>query len=483
MRTAFPKPANAAQRALNKYKAVLESLLNQCGYLGADPWNQKFKTYTISLHELANRGGQIGPQRVRVHSWLQSTGHALVQTVVLGTNISGMKSRVKLTKLTSIQDHYNVNQALAQIPATIASLDSLPNHQECIWIQGLYPGLTELDRDEIISQYELVTVNQNSLKVFLQWIIQGKIVLDSQRKQLIYRQALLIYRMSQLTSGVFLQKPKHSHFGRTYYHGVSVQNVPKILRAAMLGDAWEYDITSSVIAWKLGYGDILAQACGETVQDLFPYTTLYLEDKQDLIKTIRAYVFSGSTKDTDQQTKMIKTALTALGFGAHVRTNGWKDSQGQWQYPAMAKVFTNQIELAKFVGMDVVVNFVAEQRMLDKFIYSEAVRTNHQLRGNSLLTTPSGRLSKSRVLAYMYQHAETLVMNACRAGLAQFDRTVLASIHDAIVIRERLSQYELEVIVDHMRSITQNRYWSLTGRVLMLRDLNLHRYLSQANVN
>ena len=107
------------------------------------------------------------------------------------------------------------------------------------------------------------------------------------------------------------------------------------------------------------------------------------------------------------------------------------------------------------------------RRLWDKFIYSEAVRTQHHLRSDSLLMTPSGRLSKSRILAYMYQHAETLVMNACRAGLAQFGRTVLASIHDAIVIRERLSQYELEVIVDHMRSITHNRYWSLTGRELL----------------
>ena len=48
----------------------------------------------------------------------------------------------------------------------------------------------------------------------------------------------------------------------------------------------------------------------------------------------------------------------------------------------------------------------------------------------------------------------------------KFGRTVLASIHDAIVIRERLSQYELEVIVHGMRSITHNRYWSLTGREL-----------------
>ena len=55
-------------------------------------------------------------------------------------------------------------------------------------------------------------------------------------------------------------------------------------------------------------------------------------------------------------------------------------------------------------------------------------------------------------------------------------RTVLASIHDAIVIRERLSQYELEVIVDHMRSTTHNRYWSLTGRELVLQNLNLWKY-------
>jgi len=41
------------------------------------------------------------------------------------------------------------------------------------------------------------------------------------------------------------------------------------------------------------------------------------------------------------------------------------------------------------------------------------------------------------VLAYAYQHAETEVMDVVRAEIRRLGKTVLANIHDAIVVRER----------------------------------------------
>jgi hypothetical protein len=55
------------------------------------------------------------------------------------------------------------------------------------------------------------------------------------------------------------------------------------------------------------------------------------------------------------------------------------------------------------------------------------------------LQTPSGRPSKSRVLAYLYQHAETEVMNIVAQAAAKHGRQPIARVHDAIFFRKRLS--------------------------------------------
>lgn len=465
LQAAFPRPPRSAIKALQKYVNVLQYMLNQARYLGTDPFDAKMKSFTISLHELSNRGGQIGTKRQRVHAWLEENGYSLVSTLVLGSNITGKNSRVKLTDLVTLHDHYDFNRVLANVPQTIASLGEQPSTEEINWINSLYPGLAQLSHHQVQAQYEVIDVNLDSLRVFLEWIVQRKIQMPAQRRNLVYRQALLIYRLGQISDGIFIQEPKPSPFGRTYYHGVSVQNVPKILRAAMLGDAWEYDITSSVIAWKLGYFAMQAKVTCQSIKQTFPWTILYLEDKKSLINDIRQHVFnSSSTRTVDEQTKMIKTALTALGFGARVRSGGWYDNVGQWQEPALASVFKDEDELSRFNSFSSVICFVAEQRELDKFIYNDSLRTQPQLHSLNLLKTLSGRLSKSKVLAYMYQHAETAVMNRVRAELARLNKTVLASIHDAIAVRECLSQDELDTVVYAMRGATGNCYWSLTGR-------------------
>lgn len=55
-------------------------------------------------------------------------------------------------------------------------------------------------------------------------------------------------------------------------------------------------------------------------------------------------------------------------------------------------------------------------------------------------------------------------MDTVSIELATVRKTVLTNIHDAIVVRECLSQYELETVVYAMRGATSNRYWSLTGQ-------------------
>ena len=108
LQKAFPKPAAAAKRALTKYISVVESMLFDALQRGQIPEQRKLGLYSISLDQLANKGGQIGPKKIRVHKWLTDNDWDIVQTVVLGTKFSGQNSLVKLTALATIQNSLQV---------------------------------------------------------------------------------------------------------------------------------------------------------------------------------------------------------------------------------------------------------------------------------------------------------------------------------------------------------------------------------------
>ncbi len=101
---AFPTPYGAAYRALNKYISVVESMINAALLRGLTPEEKKLGFYSISTSDLANKGGQIGSRKVRVHKWLRENNLEIVQTVVAGSKFTGKYSQVKLSSLVSVKD-------------------------------------------------------------------------------------------------------------------------------------------------------------------------------------------------------------------------------------------------------------------------------------------------------------------------------------------------------------------------------------------
>ena len=89
LQKAFPKPANTAHRALAKYISVLEAMLFKSLHFAATPLQRKFDLFAISLQQLANQGGQIGPNKLRVHAWLRDNNFNLVEAVITGSNLTG----------------------------------------------------------------------------------------------------------------------------------------------------------------------------------------------------------------------------------------------------------------------------------------------------------------------------------------------------------------------------------------------------------
>jgi len=103
LKAAFPNPPNSSQRALNKYIATLTTMLMESLSRGQTPMEAMYSLFSISMHDLANRAGQIGTNRVRVHAWLRDNNLALIETEEIGSNLSGLVTKARLTDLVELR--------------------------------------------------------------------------------------------------------------------------------------------------------------------------------------------------------------------------------------------------------------------------------------------------------------------------------------------------------------------------------------------
>ena len=478
---AFPPPTYNAARALDKYIAVLERLLFASLQVPRNSMQFKLNLYAIPLQRLANSGGQIGPKKVRVHKWLRENHLELVQSVTTGSNQNKQLSQVRLTDRASMTDSLNPG---VQTPMNNPQLS---DREISAYLTGddqanqalfdlLHPEYDDRWSEEfILNQFDPIQVDAQSLESYIVWLTTEATKLTKDKKAAAIRQARIVLGSSKAFNGWYLQRKKPSEFGRMYFEGVSVQNVNKELRRAMLGNCWEYDIRSSVIAWKMGFAQQYLTSAGldGDVGHTFPAILNYLEDKGDFMRTVRLYVFHDLGKDLAEfQMKLLKQAFTAMSFGARLVSHGWQDSSGHWSNPALVDILKNQEERNRFFNDPTVRAFIREQNTLDHHLFAQFKRQHVDLLKLACLQTHGGRVSKAKVLAYLYQHGETQTMDIVRATAAAHGRTPIANVHDAIFFKQRLGA-ELKAEIEwQMRAQTGNAYWYLTPK-------ELHRYESR----
>ncbi|BDU53382.1 hypothetical protein [Limnohabitans sp. INBF002] len=445
---AFPLPKNSAKRALAKYVKTLEGLVCQALMHGQSPVQRKLGAYSISLQRLANLGGQIGENRKRVHAWLRENGLELVRTVTQGSNLTGKISDVKLTELVVMTEEWDELEE----PLSVA-------------VSGCMNTAERWSPDE----YDALQVNQKSLQAYIQWLTDESSLMKVESKSLALRQARTILATAISEGGWYYQRKRPSFFGRIYYEGTSIQNVNKQLRSAILGDCWEYDIRSSVISWKMGFAKsvLAANQDGRTVREAFSVTTGYLEDKADFMRTMRHFTFlEGTNVPKELQTKLLKAAVTAISFGARATTTGWYDMTGAWKNSALVDIIKNSEERKRFLGDATIRKFIQEQNCLDNYIFNHFQNDAGDILTSPFLQTSSGRLSKSKVLAFYYQQSETQVMNVLREVAASHGRKPLANVHDAVFFRNRLGADLKSEIEMEIQEKTMNHYWRLESTQL-----------------
>ena len=199
---------------------------------------------------------------------------------------------------------------------------------------------------------------------------------------------------------------------------------------------------------------------------LFWASILYLEDRADFMRDVRREMFPASTTLTvDFQEKLIKDALTAISFGARAKAVGWLPEGGKWINPSIRGIIKNLSQRVAFLNAEIVQQFVKEQGILDDYLANGMKQELPMLYYGPLITR-NIKPSKSKAVAYLYQHAEAQLMRVAIDVLKKHGIKPIALIHDAFIVRRKLSLSQRDEIHDALRSTTENKFWTIKSTQL-----------------
>ncbi len=472
LRESFPKPKNSATNALKKYKELLENLLFKVMQRGRSNYETLLNCYSLPVAELTHKGPHIGPSKVRLHKWLAENQLELVEKVETGSNLTGVVSLVKLTELVTLEDKVSEVATAVQSAKTTAQLSQAlsPDKQKNQTIfSALFPDyFTYLSATQREKVFDVVPIDTASLEAYIAWLNTKATKIPPGSVRVYTEQALLILGVAKHTGGYFPQRRKESPFGRTYYTGLSVQSVNKELRRAMLGDCWEYDIRSSVVTWKMTFAQELTDEVYpfKECRKLFFASWLYLEARADFMLDVRKDVFgSNAGLSISYQEQLIKEAVTAISFGARANVNGWREQNGNWNNTALVEIIKNPAQRGAFLAHDLIQSFIKEQSLLDTYLANGMKAELPDVYYGPLITR-NVKPSKAKAVAFMYQKSETLIMSLAYAVLAKHGIKPIARIHDAFIVRHKLSINLRSEIIEEMKDQTSNMHWAIKASKL-----------------
>ncbi len=468
LQKAFPKPPNSAKRQLEKYIDLLQVLIHMSMFKRST-YAQNLKAYDVPLKLIWNQGPTINNRQYRVHEWLNDNGYALVVNLhPTASNLTKEHALLKPTRLLKVKNDDLLSELRLKTSQELTLyLDTL--RQE--WINSVNAYQDEYLTSSASIQKDLfftTDIDIESLKNYMRKVVDKSLGLNRTQEATTIYQAEYILRIAQMNNGKLHQKIDKKAFGRTYYEGLSVTNVSKQLREAMLGDSWEYDSKSCSTAWKMSFAQEWydsKQRRKLSLRDKFNAMTWYLENKNDFFQHVLNHTFQHSTLTNDEQTSIVKEAMTALGFGAKLSVGKWRGMNGEEKLTSLYKVFEKDMgTLTRFVNCPIVQKFNKEQQILNKYIV-EKFLVDSQWRIDMDLERQRKKMkddfSQAQKVVWLFQHAETLMMNIVRDELQMLGKTVLANVHDAIVIREHLSASELLAIENQVIAKTKVEYFAL----------------------
>jgi environmental stress-induced protein Ves len=190
--------------------------------------------------------------------------------------------------------------------------------------------------------------------------------------------------------------------------------------------------------------------------------TLYLEDKDAFFDAVILEVYN--SQPTPEYKATIKEAMTALGFGAKLSMGTWRSDTGEESQSSLFEVFDRDITVLKrFIDCFLVKQFNSEQQTLNKFIVA---KFSGDANWQSAMAAEQQRkklkqFSSAQKIVWLYQHAESIMMDIVRAEVKKSGNTVLANVHDAVVVRNQIPAKLLAKIEQKVQKRTGVDYFKL----------------------
>lgn len=239
-------------------------------------------------------------------------------------------------------------------------------------------------------------------------------------------------------------------YGRRYYKGINLQNCSKEVRTAALGDHISYDLNAAAYAVKLILAESIYEEYGKSFVGSFTYTKEYLDHKSEirieLANTIKQYI-----PNHPNTLKLIKEAMNAIGFGAKIHEGSW-EVDGLRKYSALHYIIYNKKARQAFTQHDFVVEFLKEQNTLNNIIYEYYSRNTDficKVKDIPDMYNNNGKMLKSKVLAYLYQHMETMIMDiVCEPIVPRL------GIHDSFIMMKPINNNTLIDIKSNLQNIS-----------------------------
>jgi hypothetical protein len=240
-----------------------------------------------------------------------------------------------------------------------------------------------------------------------------------------------------------------SEYGRIYYKGLNIQNVSKEVRGAIIGSHFQYDINASVFAFKLWtYGLINGGDNNLVNTKLGSYTRQYLNEKNAIRKRLAKHCYEGVGIQDEHAVKNIKLALTAIGFGARTTGASWPTKDG-FKGTALSEIIGSKDARERFLSEPWVKMFLAEQKDIEEAILA-AVKADDRYPAMAAIVRKdngvNGKASNAGLMSLTYQHWERERMDEAVQVLRGFGITPIARIHDAFIVRDKLSVRVLDEI-------------------------------------
>jgi hypothetical protein len=142
--------------------------------------------------------------------------------------------------------------------------------------------------------------------------------------------------------------------------------------------------------------------------------------------------------------KLIKQAMTSIGFGARISGGSWLIDK-EWQTPALDDILMNREDRERFMNDPWVKSFVAEQQKMTKDITKHFINipgfTEKVINVPNMFNIKNNTIRQSQVMSYLFQHAEKMIID-----LITQEVEVIAHIHDSFITKLPLTNNQMQHI-------------------------------------